>query len=86
MADISPAGIAAARAVIGDVLARIAPDADLDNLDPNGDLQQLADLDSMDFLALVEGIAAKLSLDIPESDYDQLTTLGSAAAYLAERV
>ena len=85
MTDQSPTKTAKARAVIADVLAGIAPDAELDDIDPDGDLQQLADLDSMDFLALVEGIAGRLGVDIPEDDYDQLATLASATRYLAGR-
>jgi len=85
MSEYSPTATAKARAVIADVLAGIAPDAELDAIDPAGDLQQLADLDSMDFLALIEGIAARLGLDIPEDDYDQLATLASATRYLAGR-
>ena len=85
MAEYPPTEIEAARAVIADVLAGVAPDADLGDVDPNGNLQQLLDLDSMDFLALIEGIAGRLGLDIPEADYDQLATLASATDYLARR-
>ena len=47
--------------------------------------QQLADLDSMDFMSLIEGIAARLGVDIPEADYPQLTTLSSAETYVVGR-
>lgn len=86
MTEYAPAEAEQARAVISDVLAGIAPDADLDGIDPDGNLQQQADLDSMDFLSLVEGIAGRLGLDIPEADYDQLATLTSAISYLARRM
>ncbi len=86
MTEYAPAEAEQARAVISDVLAGIAPDAELDGIDPDGNLQQQADLDSMDFLSLVEGIAGRLGLDIPEADYDQLATLTSAIGYLAVRM
>ncbi len=74
-----------ARRLIADVLESIAPDVQLDDIDPEGNLQQLADLDSMDFMSLVEGVAARLGVDIPEADYPRLATLSSAVSYVAGR-
>lgn len=71
-----------ARRTILEVLARVAPEVDADTLDPTAELGEELDLDSMDFLALVEGVAARTGRDIPERDYPQLITLERFADYL----
>jgi acyl carrier protein len=43
------------------------------------------DLDSMDVLALIEGVAEAVGVDIPEHDYPMLTTLTEFADYVAVR-
>ncbi len=85
MSELSPLDAGAARALLADVLTGLAPEVDLDLLDPEADLQIQADLDSMDFLNLVEGIATRMRIDIPEVDYDQLASVNSAVDYLSRR-
>lgn len=63
-------------------LGRVAPEIDLQAVDPDEDLTSGYDLDSMDFLTLVENVCAAVHHDIPERDYPQLATLASFAAYL----
>jgi acyl carrier protein len=72
-----------ARRVILDVLARIAPEIDPATIDPEVELGDELDLDSMDFLNLVEGVSAAVQRDIPEHDYPSLATLASFTAYVA---
>jgi acetyltransferase len=48
-------------------------------------LRQQIDLDSMDWINLIAGLHDRLLVDIPESDYERLTTLDSMAAYIAAR-
>ncbi len=74
----------AARDAIAAALARVAPDVDLDLIDPTDELRVEADLDSMDFLHLVEALAAAAGVDIPERDYPRTDTLDSFVAYLVE--
>jgi acyl carrier protein len=74
-----------ARAAVRAVLAQVAPEADLDLVDEDADLRAEIDLDSMDFLNLVEGIAESTGVDIPESDYARVRTLGSLTEYVALR-
>jgi acyl carrier protein len=73
-----------ARSVIVAVLARVAPELDPASIDPNAEIGTDLDLDSMDFLNLVEGVAVEVHRDIAERDYPQLTTLASFAEYLAD--
>jgi len=72
-----------ARTVVLEVLAGIAPEIDGTDLDPDAELGVELDLDSMDFLNLVDGVSARVGRDIPEHDYPHLTTLAAFGAYLA---
>jgi acyl carrier protein len=67
-------------------LAGIAPEADLDGLSPETDLQEELDLDSMDFLNFLIAIGELTGVHVPESDYAQVRTLGGCTAYLAARL
>ena len=75
-----------ARELLQQVLAEVAPDVDPAELAPDADLRAAADLDSMDFLALLEGLSEQTGLDLPESDYEQLTTVDGIVGYLTARV
>lgn len=72
----------AATDVIVKVLSTIAPEIDLAAVDGTGDLQFECDLDSMDFLNLVEGVAQATGCEIPERDYGAIATLDGFTAYL----
>ncbi len=74
-----------ARAMVVDLIGRIAPEADLDDADPAQDLRDEIDLDSLDFLGLVEGIKERTGVDVPEEDYPQVRSLDGVVAYLAAR-
>jgi len=73
-------------AVLIDELGRIAPEIDASRLDPNAELREELDIDSMDFLNLVTGLSERLEIDIPEIDYPKLATLGHAIDYLVQRL
>jgi acyl carrier protein len=73
-------------AVLISELGRIAPEIDPTVLDPDADLREELDIDSMDFLNLVAALHERLDLDIPEIDYPNLATLGHAVDYLAQRL
>lgn len=74
------------KAVVLRVLGNIAPEAELDQLDPAVDLREQLDLDSMDILNLMIGIHDTTGVDIPEADYPQMAGLNDAVAYLRSRV
>lgn len=65
------------------ILRRIAPEADLESLDPTADLRAALDIDSFDYLQLMIGLNQSLGVNIPESDYPQLTTLAGLIRYLS---
>lgn len=68
-----------------DILGGIAPEADLAALDGNAPLRESLDLDSMDFLNFISALHAATGIDIPETDYRQLSTLDRLLAYLHAR-
>ena len=56
------------------------------SVDPNSDLRESLDIDSMDFLNFVTAIHHRLGLDIPELDYPKLGTLAGALDYLKAKL
>ena len=71
------------RTLAADVLAGIAPEADLSTVGDDEDLRAALDLDSMDFMNFVIGLHEKTGMDIPEADVPKLFTLRGLTRYLA---
>jgi acyl carrier protein len=74
-----------ARHAIEEALAQIAPDADVTGLAQDADLRDALELDSLDFLSLVEKLSQRTGRRIDEEDYPHLATLASAVKFLAGR-
>ena len=72
-----------ARDTILGLLADIAPEADLSALAGDVDLRDAIDLDSLDFLNLIERLAEATGVDVPENDYPDVRTLDGLATYVA---
>ncbi len=70
--------------VVLEAIVQVAPNADLITLDPEDDLRDHLELDSVDFLALVQRVAERTGREIPERDFPRLLSLASFAAYLDE--
>jgi acyl carrier protein len=70
------------RALAREVLAGIAPEADLSTVTDSEDLREALDLDSMDFLNFVIGLHERTGRPIPEADYPKLYTLRAMVSYL----
>ena len=66
-------------------LEEVAPDADTSTLRAEEDLREALDIDSMDFLNFISAIHERLHVDIPETDYPQLSTLAGCVHYLAQK-
>ena len=69
----------AVRAAIG----KVAPDVELAEVDEDARLRQDLELDSLDFLRLVETIDMATGVDIPERDYPEVATVKGLIGYLA---
>jgi acyl carrier protein len=67
-------------------VGNIAPEIDLDQIDPASNLREQVDLDSMDMLNLLIAIHGATGIDIPEADYSKMASVDDAVAYLRARV
>jgi acyl carrier protein len=67
-------------------LSNIAPDTDPGAVDPDADLREALDIDSMDFLNFIMAVHKRLGVDVPERDYPKLVTLSGAVLYLEQRM
>ena len=74
------------RKILQEELGNIAPEADLQRLQPSADLREALNMDSIDFLNFVTAIHHRLGIDIPELDYPKLFTLESAVSYLRSKL
>ncbi len=72
-----------ARETVLELIGEIAPEVDMGSVPDDEDLRDAVDLDSLDFLTLVERVHEVTGVDVPENDYDQVRTLNGWAAYLA---
>jgi acyl carrier protein len=73
------------RKKIIDIIADIAVDEDLSNLDDNIKLKEQLDLDSMDFLDIVMELKKRYKIEVPSEDYPNLATLKSCIEYLGPK-
>ena len=74
-----------ARTTLIAAIAHVAPNADPTVVDPDADLMEELDLDSIDLVGVVTWIHENTGVDIPERDYDELFSLDSFVAYLADK-
>jgi len=74
-----------ARELIEQTLLDIVPDADLDEPSPDTDIRDALELDSLDFVVLVERLSQRAHSRIDEDDYDALRTMNSAVSFLVSR-
>jgi len=68
-----------------DLIGTIAPEADIENLDPAVRFRDQFDFDSVDFMNFAVAVQEQLKIEIPEADYPQLATLKGCIAYLKTR-
>lgn len=73
-----------AYALLVRLLHRIAPEVDLDEVDHGALLQDVADLDSMDFLNLMAALFEDTGIEVPERDYPQVASVDGFVAYVNE--
>ncbi len=73
------------RKKIVEIIAEIAIDEDLSNLDDNTRLREQLDLDSMDFLDVVMELKKRYKIEVPTEDYMKLATLKGCIEYLGPK-
>lgn len=69
---------------IHESIAEVAPEADLASVDPERPLRPQLELDSMDFLRVVQALHRRTGVTIPEADYPRVATLSTLTNYLAK--
>jgi acyl carrier protein len=67
-------------------LTEVAPEIDPAAIEPDTDLVEQLDIDSMDFLNVVVAINQRTGIEIPERDYPKCSTLNNAVAYLTGKL
>ena len=71
-----------ARTLVIRSLSDVAPEIDVDAVDPKLPFQEQFDVDSMDVLNYITGLEEGAGIRIPEPDYAKVSSLFSAVAYL----
>jgi acyl carrier protein len=74
-----------ARTMIQQALRRIVPDADFDILADDADFREELELDSLDFLSMIEDLSIRAHCRIDEDDYEHLRTMRGVIDLLAHR-
>lgn len=67
-------------------IGQIAPEADIENIDPAVRFRDQFDFDSVDFMNFAVAVQEQLKIEIPEEDYPQLATLKGCITYLKSRI
>ncbi len=71
--------------IIG-IIADIAVDRDLSELDDNVKLKAQLCLDSKDYIDVVKQLKRRYKVRVPEKDYRKLTTIRTCIEYLSPRL
>ena len=74
-----------ARAMLETTLREIVPDADLSTLAPGADLRSAFELDSLDFVELVDKLSTRAGFRIEEDDADGLRSVEAVTQFLVNR-
>ncbi|MGX4695310.1 acyl carrier protein [Streptomyces sp. JNUCC 63] len=82
---MKPLNKAEALSVIKESITQIIPDADFTLVEPDDKFRDVLELDSLDFLSLVELLSERSGVRIDEEDYPELTTLSDATRFLVNR-
>lgn len=67
------------------LLVDLAPEIDPAAIDLERELREQVDLDSMDFLNLMEAVAAETGVEVPERDYPLVASIAGLGAYTDAR-
>ncbi|MFF4908155.1 acyl carrier protein [Streptomyces sp. NPDC001260] len=82
---MKPLSNAEATDVVKESIIKIIPDADFTRLLPEDRFRDVLELDSLDFLSLVELLTEATGIPIDEDDYPELTTLADTVRFLVDR-
>lgn len=72
--------------IILEIIAVVAPDADLSDIKSDVRLRDQLDMDSMDFLDIVMELRKRYKIEVPKEDYPKLASLDSCVDYLGPKL
>jgi acyl carrier protein len=70
------------KSALEDIFLDVVPDADWEGLGPEEPYRDRFGMDSMDFLNVIELVAERLGVEIPEKDYGKVETLAGLVGYV----
>jgi acyl carrier protein len=73
------------RRLVESVIHRVAPEADFSRISSGADFREELEIDSIDFLAILDDLHQRTGVDIPERDYRELASIDGCVAYVAAR-
>ncbi len=74
------------RTALIDCILAVAPEADFTQVRPDRPVRGQLDIDSFDFLTILEHVHEKIGVDVPESYYGKMITLDGSVDYLVGRL
>ena len=67
------------------IFGKIAPEIDSATIEATEELNEEFEIDSMDFLKVVVQLDEIYGIEIPESDYGEISTLEKMVAYIQQK-
>ncbi len=67
-------------------LQKIAPEVDIENINPDARFRDQLEFDSIDYLNLMKLIREELQIEISEIEYPKLATLNGCIQYLSGKL
>ncbi len=64
----------------------VAPEIEREEIDPDGDIREECDLDSMDFFNYLLALKHSTGVSIAETDYPKVNTLNTMCQYLERKL
>lgn len=72
--------------IVIDAIQHVAPEIEEEMINPDRDLREECDIDSMDFLNFLAALKNSTGVTIPEADYPQVNTLNKMLEYLNKKL
>ena len=73
------------RTLVMEAIQTVAPEMEASDIDPDENLREECDIDSMDFLNFLSALKKISGVSIPETDYPKVDTLNKMIEYLNEK-
>ena len=70
------------RDAVMEILWDIVPDIEPDEISGETNYREAFNVDSMDFMAILERVSEEFSVEVPEDDYASVQTLDGLTAYV----